>query len=131
MGNSSKRHNHFKLIQRQDRCREKGAAIADFSSCGFVLRGHAAHGIGDQARHEAQAVPARCLIRAGCKAKINQSFVKKLARKIASKRPAGAICAAEARRQANDQEARIVRTKRRNGGVVPLRLNCPKRITKL
>jgi len=131
MGDFAKRGNHLKFPQGQDRCGEKGAAIVNFGWCGLVLRRHTAHGIGDHARHEAQAVAARRLVSAGGEAIIDQSLVKKLAGEIASEGPAGAVCAAEAGRQANDEELGVARAERRNRRIVPLRLSVSQRITEL
>src|ERR1700730_4212010 len=59
MGYPAEGDDRAKIRQGRDRCREKGTAALDFRRQRLVLRRHTAHGIGDRAREEAQAIVDR------------------------------------------------------------------------
>jgi hypothetical protein len=130
VGNPTKRDDHVKLWQSRNRCHKKSPAAIDFRWQRLVLRRHAAHGIGDQAGSEAQAIAGRSPISASGKAKFEQRLIEKLAREIAGKGTTGAIRASQAGRKANDQETRIIGSERGNGGIVPIWLSRAEAVAK-
>lgn len=128
MGNPAEGNDRAKIRQSRDRCREKRAAAPNFLPHRLVLRRNAAHGVGDHASGEKQAIVGRCSVRARGKPEFDQCFIKKIAGKIAGKGPPRAVGAAQAGREANHQQTRVGRAEILNRSVVPFRLRCPKGI---
>ena len=91
------------------RVRQEIAAGVDLVRRRLVLGRHAAHRIGDAAIDQFEAVIGARGISAAGEAEIDQRRVEQVAGIVAGERPAGAVGAAQAGRQADDQEARVGR----------------------
>ena len=125
MRNPAKRDDRSQVRHRQDRLRQKGAAVVDFRRLRLILRRHAADSIGDCARNEPQAVIGPRVISSSREAVFNQRPVKKIAREIAREGPSRAVGAIETGRQTDHQQPRINRSKKRNRRIVPVGLCRP------
>src|SRR5262245_16324021 len=130
VGNPPKRNDHAELLQRRDRGLEKRAAVLYFRRGRFVLRRHAADGIGNHAGHKLKAVTARRLIGACGKTELQQRVIEQFARKVPGKRASGAVCSLKTGRKTHNKKAGAACPKGWNRRVVPLRLVRPERLTK-
>src|SRR5262245_8891288 len=130
MGNPPKRNNHAELLQRRDRGREKRAAVLYFRRGRFVLRRHAADGIGNHAGHKLKAVAARRLICACGKTELQERVIEQFARKVPGERASGAVCSLKTGRKTHNKKASAGCPERRNRRVVPPRLARPERFAK-
>ncbi len=121
MGHRAEREDDAQIGHRGDLGREIGPAGGDLRRLGLVLRRHAAHGVGDPAVDEAQPViRAR---RRSCPRRsrsVMQRRVEQVAGIVAGERPAGAVGAAQARREPDDQQPRRERPEGRHRRVVPV-----------
>ena len=91
MRNAPKCQNCAKARYGRDFIREKIPAFANFGADRFVLRRHAADGVGDPALYEPQAVVGSGLITSFREPKSIQRVIKQITRRVASERPACAI----------------------------------------
>ena len=99
-----------------------GRQVRDLGRGRLVLGRHAAHGVGDHAVDQLEAVVGSCLVAAARKAEGEQCLVQQVARVVAGERAAGAIGALQARRQPHDQQPRavgVLSTERGDGAVEP------------
>src|ERR1700678_1024798 len=90
-----------------DRRQQKVAAGFDLLRCWLVLWWYTAHGIGDAATDELQAVVGASFEVALGEAEILQRGVEEFAGVIAGERPPSAVGAAQPRCQTDDQKARV------------------------
>ena len=89
---------------------------------GLFSGGTQLHGIGDARVDELQAVVGALLIGAAGEAEAEQRLVEQVAGIVAGERPAGAVGALHAGRQADDQQARGDRPEGRHRRVEPVRM---------
>ena len=100
-------------------------AGVDLAAERSVLRGHAAHGVGDPAVDQLEAVVGGRAVVTARKAEPAQGRIEDLAGMIAGERAAGPIGAAQSGGEADDQQSRRGVAERRDRGVVPVRKSAP------
>ena len=89
-------------------------ARVDLGGQGLVLRRYAAHRIRDGAIDEFKSIIDPLVISPLGEAMPQKRGVEEIAGKVAGKRPTGAVCAVQSRRETDDQKTRAQRTERRN-----------------
>ena len=88
-------------------CDEKRKTVAQFGGCGFVSRRGAADGGGDEAVAQFETVVAVDRSRLRRETGSVERRIKEITRCVAGKRPAGAVAAMGARREPDDDRARV------------------------
>jgi hypothetical protein len=88
------------------------------------LRRHAAHGVGDAAINQRQAVIGALLVMAGGEAEFYQRGVEQQARIIAGERAARTVRAAHAGGETDDQQLRVESPETGDWRVMPGRFLC-------
>ena len=104
---------------------EKPPAGRDLARFGFVLRRHAAHRIGDAHAPELETVIRTGVIIALGEPEFAQRRIEQSAGVIAGKRPPGPVRAAQARREADDQQFGSGIAEGRNRRIEPFRVGSP------
>jgi len=98
---------------------QEGSARIDFSTDRLVGGGHATHGIGDAAVDELEAIINRSAKPAFGESISNEGWIEEIASIIAGERSPRSVRTAQARRQAYDEKACIIRPKGGDGRVMP------------
>ena len=97
----------LELGQRGDARLEKAETVFCLGGRRPVLRRNAANRIGNHRLVEFEPVIGACIVPAFREAEFRQRAVEKIARIVAGKGAAGAICALDTGSETDDQEARI------------------------
>ena len=104
---------------RRDLRHEEIPAGADFFRRRLVFRRHAANGIDDAGIDELEAIVGSRRVKPARKTEVGERLIEKIAGIVAGEGPAGAVGAAQARRQSNDEKPRLARPERGNRCVEP------------
>lgn len=105
MRNTSERDEGREARHGAERLREKRAALIDLVGGRLVLRWHTAHGIGDGAFCEGQAVLRLRGIGSLCETETSERLIKEIAGVIAGEGTPGPVRAAHTRCETDNQEA--------------------------
>lgn len=119
MGDLAERDDRSEVDHLAHRRHEKRTACRDFSRQGLVLRRYATHGVADLAAGQGQVVVHSRFVGAARESISEQRGIEQIAGEIAGERTSGAIGAAHARGQPDDQQGRCGIAKRGDRGVVP------------
>ena len=131
MGDAAERHDDAQLLHFRDGGDEKFAAGVDLRRCRLVLRRHAAHAVGDAGVNQLKRVVGARLEGAAGETVFLHGGVEQIAGEVAGERPSGAVGAAQARGEADDQQARVERPERGHRRVEPRRLTRAPSLAKL
>src|SRR5215470_1424079 len=116
--------------QAGDLGHEKTPTSRDFAGLWFVLRGQATHRVGDARTTKREVIVAAGSINALREAKFLQRSVEQFPGEVAGERAAGSVRSAQTRRQADDQQFRIVIAEGRDRRIEPLRMRLPLHLAK-
>ncbi len=125
MGDFAEAEDHREARHGGDGVDQERPAGPDFGGRRLVFRRHAAHGVGDRDVDQVQAVVRPRRIGAGREAEIDQCPVEQVAGIVAGEGPSGAVGAAQARRQPDDEKPGVERPEGRHRRVVPVGLRRP------
>lgn len=119
VSDAAKRDNSYQFWKAINLCGEEWSACFDFVGRWFIRRWHASDRVGDHAVFEREPVVRRRFVSSSRKPKLFQCCVQEVAGVIAGEGPPRAVCAADARREPDDEQARIAIAKRGDSAVKP------------
>ena len=125
VGDAPERQHRTAFRQVFEFAREEGAAGGHFRADGPVLRRDAAHRIDDAAAGGREAVFGMAAIAPPRQAELEQRCEQQVAGIVAGKGPAGPVRAAQAGREADDQDLRAARPESRHRSIEPAGLRFP------
>ena len=108
MRDAADREQRFQLWQCRHAPDQKLPAIGNFTGDGLVRWRHAAHRVGDHAIDEFERLGRGDVMLASRQTHFQQRAIEQLPGMVAEKRTPGAIGAFETRREAHDQQPRIL-----------------------
>ena len=120
VGALAQRQDGLSLGHRRDLRQQEWPAGREFGRRRLVLGWKASHGIGDPAVDQAQPIGGIGAKGADGEAELEQGGVEEVAGIVASEGPAGAVGAAHAWRQSEDQQTRVQSAERTDRGVLPI-----------
>ena len=111
---SPERDDHTHTFQLRELGLQVDVAAADFVRQGLVLRWHAFDGVSDTRITQLQGIVGGDGTSTGAETELMQRFIEQNSGVISGERPPRAIRAVQAGCEANDQDARVCRAKRRD-----------------
>ncbi len=122
VGNPAKRNDSAKPGHFTDGGSKEIAAGRYLKRRRLVFRRHAPHRVGDAAIDQREAIVGARLVTSLREAEVLQRGVEKIAGIVAGERPSGAVGAAQARSQPDDQKASVDRAELGDRCIEPVRL---------
>jgi len=123
-GDTTQNNNDLQVLEQRDFPLKIGSASGEFFGERLVVRRRAVGGRGDPGVAKDQSVAGVDTGRLRRKPGAVERTIKEVTRFIAGKHPAGAICSVRARGEAENQQARLGVTERRNrtSPIVPVEI---------